>query len=157
MNKHENIALKPGVFPLILLFSIGLNQRLSAWLVIPPWPRLLTLCLFAARWLFCLFSTANTLVTTLINWPPVCHLQWLGHIPHGRNHLPTTIVRNSPKQELIGSLMVSSLLLPAFGTLSLLLYFQLPSTFLPSFKRQVYHHLMDRMAWFFLLHFLDIL
>ena len=27
---------------------------------------------------------------------------------------------------------------------------------LPSFKRQVYHHLMDQMAWFFLLPFLDI-
>ena len=50
-----NIALISGVLLLILLFSVGLNQRLSAWLVIPPWPRLLTLCLFAARWLLCLF------------------------------------------------------------------------------------------------------
>ena len=39
---------------------------------------------------------------------------------------------NSPMRELIGSVMVSSLLLPAFGTLSLLLYFRLPSTFLSS-------------------------
>ena len=31
-----NIALISGVLPLILLFSIGLNQRLYAWLVIPP-------------------------------------------------------------------------------------------------------------------------
>ena len=30
-----------------------------------------------------------------------------------------------------------------------------PASFnLPSFKRQVYHHLRDQMAWFFLLHFL---
>ena len=60
---------------LILRFSIGLNQRLSAWLVIPPWPRLLALCLFAARWLLYLSSTAITVVTTLMNWPPVFHLQ----------------------------------------------------------------------------------
>ena len=49
-------------------------------------------------------------------------------------------------QELIGSVMVSSLLLPACGTLSFLLYFQLPSTFLPSFKRMVYQHLRDQIA-----------
>ena len=48
------------------------------------------------------------------------------------NNLPTTIVWKSPMRELISSVMVSSLLLPAFGTLSLPLYFQLPSTFLPS-------------------------
>ena len=35
-------------------------------------------------------------------------------------------------RELIGSVMVSSLLLSAFGTLSLLLFFRLPSTFLSS-------------------------
>ena len=62
-----------------------------------------------------------------MNWPHVFHLQWLGNVPHGRHHLPTTIVWNSPMQELIGSVMVSSLLLPAFGTLSLLLYFWHPS------------------------------
>ena len=56
------------------------------------------------------------------------------------------ICQNSPMQELIGSVMVSSLLLPAFGNLSLLLYFRLTSTFLPSFKRQVYRHLRDQMA-----------
>ena len=88
-----------------------------------------------------LFSTAITLVTALMNWPPVFHLLWLGHVPHVRQHLPTTIVWNSPMQELIGSVMIFSPLLPAFGTLSLLLYFQLPS-----FKRQVYHHLRDWMA-----------
>ena len=44
---------------------------------------------------------------------------------------------NSPLQELIGSVMVSSLLLPTFGTLSLLLYFRLPSTFLPSKGRSI--------------------
>ena len=63
-----------------------------------------------------------------MNWSPVFHLQWLSHVPHGRQHLPTTIVWNSPMRELISSAMVSSPLLPAFGTLSLL-YFRLPSTF----------------------------
>ena len=101
------------------------------------WPRLLTFCLFAARWLHYLFSTAITLVTVLMNWPPVFHLQWLGHVPHVRQHLPTTIVWNSPMRELIGSVMVSSLLLPTFGTLSLPLYFRLPSTFLPSKGRSI--------------------
>ena len=65
------------------------------------------------------------------------HLQWLGRIPHSRHHLPTTIVWNSPMRELIGSVMVSSLLLPAFGTLSLLLYFRLPLTFLSSKGRSI--------------------
>ena len=58
-------------------------------------------------------------------------------VPHGRHHLSTTILWNSPMQELIGSVMVSSLLLPAFGTLSFLLYFRLPSTFLPSKGRSI--------------------
>ena len=49
----------------------------------------------------------------------------------------TTIVWNSPMQELIGSVMVSSPLLLTFGTLSLLLYFWLPSTFLPSKGRSI--------------------
>ena len=79
----------------------------------------------------------TTLVTALKNWLPVFHLQWLGHVPHGRHHLPTTIVWNSPMQELIGSVMVSSLLLPAFGTLSLLLYFWLPSTSLSSKSKSI--------------------
>ena len=92
------------------------------------------------------FHTAIILVNALMNWPPVFHLQWLGHVPHVRQHLPTTIVWNYPMQQLIGSVMVSSPLLLTFGTLSLLLYFRLPSTFLPSFKRQVYHHLRDQMA-----------
>ena len=38
---------------------------------------------------------------------------------------------------LLGSVMVSSLLLPPFGTLSLLLYFWLPSTSLPSKSRSI--------------------
>ena len=140
----------------MLPFSIGLNQRLSTCLVIPPWPWLLTLCLFSAKWLLYLFSTAITLVTALMNWPPVFHLQWLGRIPHVRQHLPTTIVWNSPMRELIGSVMVSSLPLPAFGTLSLLLYFQLPSTFFPSKGRSI-TTLRTRWQDFFLLPFLDIL
>ena len=128
-----NIALISGVLPLILLFLIGLNQRLSAWLVIPPWPRLLTLCLFGARWLHYLFSTAITLVTVLMNWPPVFHLQWLGHVPHVRQHLPTTIVWNSPMRELIGSVMVSSLLLP---TLELSPFLCISGFFQPSFLQK---------------------
>ena len=91
-----------------------------------------------------------------MNWPPVFHLQWLGHVPHVRQHLPTTIAWNSPMRELIGSEMVSSLLLLAFGTLSLLLYFQLPSTFLPSKGRSI-TTLGTRWHDFFLLIFLDIL
>ena len=59
-------------------------------------------------------------------------------------------------QELIGSVMVSSLLLPVLGTLSLLLYFQLPSTFLPSKGRSI-TTLGTRWHDFFLLPFLDIL
>ena len=77
------------------------------------------------------------LVTALRNWPPVFHLQWLDHVPHVRQHLLTIIVWNSPMRELIGSVMVSSLLLPTFGTLSLPLYFRLPSTFLPSKGRSI--------------------
>ena len=127
-----NIALISGVLPLILFFSIGLNQRLSAWLLIPSWSRLLTLYFFATRWPLYLFSTTVTLITALMNWLPVFYLQWLDHVPHGRHHLHTIIVWNSPVQELISSVMASSLLLPAFGTLSLLLYFWFPSTFLLS-------------------------
>ena len=48
-----------------------------------------------------------------------------------------TIVWNSPMRELIGSVMVSSPLLPVFGTLSLLPYFRFPSTFLPSKGRSI--------------------
>ena len=72
---------------------------------------------------FSIFSTTVTFVTAMMNWLLVFHLQWLSHIPHGRHHLPTIIVWNSQIQELICSVMVSSLLLLAFGTLSLLLYF----------------------------------
>ena len=60
-----------------------------------------------------------------------------GHVPHGRHHSPTTIVWNSPMRELIDSVMVSSLLPSAFGTLSLFQYFRLPSTFLPSKGRPI--------------------
>ena len=116
----------------------------------------MTLCLFAARWLLYLFSTAITLATALMNWPPVFHLHWLSHVPHGRQYLLTTIVWNSPMRELIGSVMVSSPLLPAFGTLSLLLCFWLPSTFLPSKGRSI-TTLGTRWHDFFLLPFLDIL
>ena len=42
-----------------------------------------------------------------------------------------------PMLELIGSVMVSSLLLPNCGTLSDLLFFLLTSTFLPSKSRSI--------------------
>ena len=115
----------------------------------------LTLCLFGARWLHYLFSTLLLWVTVRMNWSPVFHLQWLGHIPHVRQYLPTTSVWNSPMRELIGSVMVSSLLLPTFGTLSLPLYFRLPSTFLPSKGRSI-TTLGARWHDFFLLHFLGV-
>ena len=108
----------------------------------------LTIRLFAARWLPYLFSIAITLVNALMNWPAVFHLQWFGRVPNGRHHLSTTIVWNSPMQESISSVMVSSLLLPTFGTLSLLLYFWLPSTFLPSKGRSI-TTLGTRLHYFF--------
>ena len=58
--------------------------------------------------------------------------------------------------ELIGSLMLSSLLLPTFGTLSLPLYFQLPSTFLPSKGRPITTLGARWHDFFFLFHFLDV-
>ena len=84
-----------------------------------------------------LFLFISFFLSALMNWPLVFHVQWLGHVPHVRKHLPTTNVWNSLMQELIGSVMVSSLLLPTFGTLSLPLYFRLPSTFLPSKGRPI--------------------
>ena len=93
-----------------------------------------------------------TLVTALMSWPPVFQLQLLCHVPHERHHLPTANVWNSPMQELFGSAMVPPLLLPAFGTLSLLLYFWLPSTFFPS-KGKSITTLGTRWHDFFLLPF----
>ena len=58
-------------------------------------------------------------------------------IPPPMARPPSTRQANSPMRELISSVMVPSPLLPAFGTLSLLLYFQLPSTFLPSKGRSI--------------------
>ena len=151
-----NIALISGVLPLILLFLIGLNQRLSAWLVIPPWPRLLTLCLFGARWLHYLFSTAITLVTVLMNWPPVFHLQWPGHVPHVRQHLPTTIVWNSPMRELNRfQWWFPPFYFPPLELSPFLCISGFPSTFLPSKGRSI-TTLGARWHDFFLLHFLDI-
>ena len=77
-------------------------------------------------------STRTDLVGFLSPSTCLCIL-CLGHVPHGRDHLPTTIVWNSPMQELIGSVMVSSLLLPAFGILPSSVF--LASFNLPSFKR----------------------
>ena len=131
-----------GVLLLLLLFLIGLNQRLSARLVIHPLPQLLTLYLFAAMLFLFLFSTTITLVTALTNWLHVIHLQWLSHVLHVRHHLSTITVWKSPIQELISSVMVSPLLFPTCGTLSHLRFFQLP----PFLQKAGYHHLRDQMA-----------
>ena len=88
-----------------------------------------------------------------MNWLPVFHLQWLGHVPHVRQHLPTTIVWNSPMRELIGSVMVSSPLLLTFGILSLLLYFRLLLTFLPSKGRSITTLGTRWHDFFFITHF----
>ena len=60
-----------------------------------------------------------------------------GHTIGEKINLNETLLWNSPMRELIGSVMVSSPLLFTFGTLSLLLYFWLPSTFLPSKGRSI--------------------
>ena len=62
----------------------------------------------------------------------------------------------SPMRELITPVMVSSLLLPAFAILSLLLYSRFPSTFLPS-KIKSISTSGTRWHDFFLHTFLDIL
>ena len=61
------------------------------------------------------------------HWNGICHSQ----------KSDGSKVWNSPMRELIGSVMVSSPLLLTFGTLSLLLYFRLPLTFLPSKGRSI--------------------
>ena len=120
---------KPTVTLNILAYSnTSLLSHLTTFNTIP---------LMVAYILF-LFLFISLFLSALMNWPPVFHLQWLGHVPHVRKHLPTTIVWNSLMRELIGSVMVSSLLLPTFGTLSSLpLYFRLPSIFLPSKGRPI--------------------
>ena len=83
------------------------------------------------------YALAVALVTALTIWLPVFHLQWLGHIPLVRHHLPTFVMWNFPTRELIGSLTVSSNLLLTCGTLFLFLYFGLPLTFFPSKGRSI--------------------
>ena len=125
-----NIAFISGVLLLLLLFLIELNQRLSAWLVNPPWLQLLTLNPFALRLLLFLFFY-HCYFGHCSDEPSACfHLQWLGHIPSTKHLLSIIIVWNFPVQEQISSVTVSSPLLPAYGTLSHLLFFRLPSTFL---------------------------
>ena len=111
-----------------------------------------TVCLIAKPSLTCtlnplslLFFIAITLVTVLMKWLPVFHLQWLGHIQHVRCHLPTTIVWNFPMQELIGSVMLGF-----FYSTSYLQNF-LPVSVSPAFLnlpsfRWVYHLFRDQMA-----------
>ena len=141
-----NIALTTGLLPLILLFSIGLNQGLSAWLVVPPWPRLLTHYLFPARFLLYLFSTAITLVTALMNWLPVFHLQWLSH-PFIRQES----FAHNYCVELSNTKITGNLFSDGFFPSTSCLWNSLPSVFpasfnLPSFKRQVYYHRRDQMS-----------
>ena len=140
------------VFPLITLYKLCPSSRRTS-----NTTDTLNLYQYHGRSHTCKPNTyySDILATCMMNWPPVFHLQWPGHVPHVRQHLPTTIVWNSPMRELIGSVMVSSLLLPTFGTLSLPLYFRLPSTFLPSKGRSI-TTLGARWHDFFLLHFLDV-
>ena len=131
-----NIAFIFGVLPLSLLFLIGLNQRLSTSLVIPPSLCFWTLYLFAARLLRSLLS----------------YRCYFGHCSDG---LAASII--SPKTQprsthqasfahrIIGSVMVSSLLLPTCE-----IQFHILLLWLPFFKRQLYHYLRNRMARFFI-------
>ena len=85
---------------------------------------------------FFFFLTAITLITALMNWLPVFHLRLLDHIPYVGHHLPTIIVCNSPMQEFVSSVMVSSPLFPACGTSPISCFF--PASFsLPWKSRSV--------------------
>ena len=77
-----------------------------------------------------------------------------------RSTRQATFAHNYCVELSIGSVMVSSLLLPTFGTLSLPLYFRLPSTFLPSKGKSnttLGARWHDFFIFYFLLHFLDVL
>ena len=105
----------PTVYGLIIFpCNIGLIARVL--LLLPSLPNGVeskAVCLIAKpsftsalNPLSLLFFIAITLVTVLMKWLPIFHLQRLGHIQHVRCHLPTTIVWNFPMQELIGSVML---------------------------------------------------
>ena len=89
-----------------------------------------------------------------------CSDELVAYIPspmaQPRSTWQATFAHSYCVQELIGSVMASSLLLLNFGTISLLLYFQFPSTFLPS-KGWSITTLGTRWHDFSLLPFLDIL
>ena len=132
-----NIALISGVLPFLLLSLIGLHQRLSTWLVTPPWPWLLTLFLFTARLLLYLFSTA---VTLSLLWQTGC-LYSTSNDP-AMFHTSGTIC----PQLLCGTLQCKNQSVQwwffLFYFLSMELspifcLFQLPSTFLPSKGRSI--------------------
>ena len=133
-----NIALIYRVLPFLLLFLIGLNQKLSAWLLNP--------LLFLLLLLWSLF----------LKWLPVFHLQWLGHIQHVRWHLPTTSVWNFPMQELIGLLILGFFYSTSYLQNILPVSVSSASLNLSSFRRWVYHHFRHQMAWFIVNSFLSI-
>ena len=129
--------------------------------MIAPGPRLLTLSLSSPQGGFSIFSTAITLLTALMNWSPVFHLQWLVHIPHGRHpfaHNCCVELSNARINRFSDGFFPSTSRL--WNSLPSNVF---PASFhFPSFKRQVYHHLRDQMAFiylfiFFFLAFLDIL
>ena len=82
------------------------------------------------------------------------HSTWLGHVPHVRHTFAHTLLCGTlHMRELIGSVMVSSLLLPTLWN-SLPSFVFLASFNLPSFKRQVYHtHFGARWHDFFIFLF----
>ena len=108
-----NIALRSGVLSLLLFFLTRWNQRLSAWLTISPpldldsWPSIASLqgC-FAIHFYHNYFGHCPDELAACI--PP--------RMAQPRStcqyHLHTIIVWNFLMQELIGSVMVSSPLLP---------------------------------------------
>ena len=91
-----------------------------------------------------------------LKWLPVFHLQWLGHIQHVRCHLPTTIVWNFPMQELISSLMLGFFYSTSYLQNFLPVSVSSASLNRSSFRRWVYHHFRQQMAWFIVNSFFPI-
>ena len=137
-----NVALISGVLPHIHLFLIGLNQRLSAWLVIPPWPRLLTLSLrrkVASLSLFYRFyfgHCSDELATCIP--PPMAR---------PRSTWQATFTHNYCVELSNARINRFS---DGFFPSTCRLWNSPPSSVFPaSFKRQVYHHLRDQRHDFF--------
>ena len=80
------------------------------------------------------------LVTVLMNWMFVYHLQWLSHISNIRHHLPSYCVELSIAR-------INRFSAGFFPSTSCLYKSLSSSVFPASFKRQVCHHLRDQIAW----------